>query len=103
MPLDKEFDIWTSDCGWDPHSLRRPSESTIRSRDHEAIIEHEFHKACGNQPNIFTLYLGSLGVVYTEEPAGVMIRGYGRDIDREPLDDYDGGGVYAEASWATPT
>ena len=68
--LDGEFDAWASDCGWDPESLRRASETAIRSRHHEAIIEHESHKACGNQPNIFTLFLGSLGVVYTVEPVG---------------------------------
>ena len=28
-----------------------------------------------------------------------MIRGYGWEIDREPIDDYDGGGFYAEALW----
>ena len=37
------------------------------------------------------------------EPSEVMIRGYGWKIDHEPLDDYDGGGFYAEASLALNT
>ena len=53
----------------------------------------------GDQPDIFMLSFGSVDVFYTVEPVEVMIRGYGWQIDHEPLDDYDGGGFYAEASW----
>ena len=97
--LDEAFDGWASDCGWEPQSLRRASEQAIRSRHHDAIIAHESDKARGNQPDIFTLSLGSVDVIYTLEPREVVIRGYGWEMDHEPLDDYDGGGFYAEASW----
>ena len=97
--LDREFDGWASECGWDPQSLRLASEQAIRSRSHEAIIEHEANKARTNQPDIFTLSLASVDVYYTVEPVEVMIRGYGWEIDHEPIGDLDGGGFYAEASW----
>ena len=97
--LDRAFDGWASECGWDSQSLRLASEQAIRSRHHEAIIEHETNKARGNQPDIFTLSLASVDVYYTMEPVEVMIRGYGWEIDHEPLGDLDGGGFYAEASW----
>ena len=99
LALDAAFDGWASDCGWEPQSLRRASEQAIRSRHHDAVIAHESDKARGNQPDIFTLSLGSVDVIYTVEPREVVIRGYGWEIDHEPLDDYDGGGFYAEASW----
>ena len=97
--LHREFGDWASECGWDPQSLRLASEQAIRSRHHEAIIEHEANKARGNQPDIFTLSLASVDVYYTMEPVEVMIRGYGWEIDHEPLGNLDGGGFYAEASW----
>lgn len=97
--LERGFDDWASECDWDPKMLRLASEQAIRSRHHEAIIEHEANKARDKQPDIFTLSLASVGVYYTVDPVEVMIRGYGWEIDHEPLDDFDGGGFYAEASW----
>lgn len=101
--LTDAFDEWLSDCGWKPQSLRRASERAIRNRHHEATIKHEANKARGNQPDIFTLSLGSVDVYYTVHPAEVVIRGYGWKIDYEPLGDFDGGGFYADASWSRPT
>ena len=98
--LDEAFDGWAKACGWDPLSLRQASEQPIRSRHHEAFIEHESHRASGSQPNVYTLSLGSVEVVYTIESLEVMIRGYGWEIDHEPFDDYDGGGFYTENSWS---
>ena len=101
--LNDAFDGWAADCGWDVLSLRRASEHAIRSRHHDALIERKSHRARGNQPDIFTLSLGSVDVIYTVELLEVMIRGYGWEIDGEPLDDYDGGGFYAEVSWEPST
>lgn len=101
--LTDALDDWLSDCGWKPHSLRRASEQAIRSRHHEAIIEHEANRARGNQPDIFSLSLGSANVYYTVESVELVIRGYGWEIDHEPLGDLDGGGFYADASWSRPT
>lgn len=101
--LNDAFDGWAADCGWDSQSLRNASERAICFRHHEAIIAHEFHKARGNQPDICTLSLGSVDVIYTVEPLEVVIRGYGWEIDREPLDHGDGGGFYAEVSWEPST
>ena len=97
------FDGWLSGSGWEPHSLGFAGEQAIRNRHHEATIEHEANKARGNQPDIFTLSLGSVDVYYTVHPAEVVIRGYGWKIDYEPLGDFDGGGFYADASWSRPT
>jgi hypothetical protein len=97
--LDKSLDAWASECDWDPESLRQTSELAIRTRHHEAIIERESPKARGNRPDVFSLSLGSVQVFYTVECTEVMIRGYGWEIDREPLDDFDGGGFYSETSW----
>ena len=37
---------------------------------------------------------------YTVEPFEIVIRGYGYEIDHEPLDDFDGGGFYADNAWS---
>jgi hypothetical protein len=99
LALDEAFDDWAVACGWEPQPLRHASEQAIRSRHHDAVISHECYKARGNHPDVFTLSLGSVEVIYTVEPREVVIRGYGWEIDHEPLDDYDGGGFYSEASW----
>ena len=98
--LDREFDDWALDCGLDAQSLRLASERAIRNRHHEAIIEHESHKARGKQPDVFSLSLGPANVYYTVEPLEIMIRGYGYEIDHEPLDYRDGGGFYADSAWS---
>lgn len=98
--LDQAFDDWAAACGWDPQSLRQASEQAIRGRHHEATIEHEAHKARGIQPDIFSLSLGSVNVYYTVEPTEIVIRGYGYEIDHEPLDYRDGGGFYADNAWS---
>jgi len=98
--VEEEYDNWAVACGCDPEYLRQASEEAIRTRHHEAIIVYETHRAHGNQPDIFTLSLGSVDVIYTVEPSEVMIRGYGGDVEGEPLDDVSGGGFYVDASWS---
>ena len=100
--LDETFDGWATECGWEPHRLRQASEKAIRTRHHEARIDHDAHRARGWQPDIWTLSLGSVDVIYTVEPEAVVIRGYIWDLDREPLDDFDGGGCYTEFAWNLP-
>lgn len=93
------FQDWAAAAGYNSIQLRINTEQAIRTRHHEAFIEHESHKASGTQPDVFTLSLGSIDVYYTIEPPGVVVRGYAWEIQGEPLDDYDGGGFYPEASW----
>ncbi len=99
VALHETFDDWASVCGQHAQSLQCASEHAIRTRHHEATIDHEAHRARGNQPDILTLSLGSVCVFYTIEPNQVMIRGYGWELNHTPADDFDGGGFYAEASW----
>lgn len=101
--LEESFDDWASACGWDARSLRQATERAIRTCHHEAAVDNRPYKTSANQPDVFNLSLGSVQVFYTVEPLGVMIRGYGWEIDREPLDDFDGGGYYAEVSWSCST
>ena len=97
--LEESFDAWASACGRTSRFLRQATEHVIRSRHQEAIVEHESHKARGNQPDVFTLPLGPVVVFYSVESSAVLIRGYGWKPEEEPVDDFDGGGFYAEASW----
>ena len=92
--LNESFEDWASACGWKPQALRQATEQAVRTRHAEARIDHESHKAGDGQPDIVTLSLGSVDVFYTVEHVEIVIRGYGWEIDREPLDDFDGGGFY---------
>ena len=86
---------WVYACGGEPAKLIEATEAGIHTRHHEAIIEHESHRARGPQPDIFTLELGSVWVHYTLEPHPV-VRGYGWD----PVDEHDSGGFLSwEFSW----
>lgn len=97
--LEECFDDWAAACGFDPQSLRQASEQAIHIRHHEAIIEHESHKARGIRPDVFSLSLGSVNVYYTVEPRDIVIRGYSYELGHEPLDDFDGGGFYMDNAW----
>lgn len=101
--VDSAFEGWAEECRWNPTELRRASETAIRERHSQAVIEHETHRAHGRQPDIFQLDLGSsVQVIYTVEPHGVVIRGYCHEIQGEPRDDFDGGGFYSEYEWSLP-
>ena len=94
--LNDQFADWAAACNWHPRLLRKATEKAIRTRHQEATIKHESHRAKGRQPDIWTLSLGSVEVIYTVQPHAVVIRGYGWDLHREPLDDFDGGGHYPD-------
>jgi hypothetical protein len=100
--FDDTFDGWAAECGWEPKSLRRASEKAIRTRHHEATHRHEANKARGRQPDIWHLSLGTVWVIYTVEPHAVVVRGYAWDLDRKPLDAFDGGGHYCDFEWSLP-
>lgn len=99
--LDSQYDCWAKDCKQSPQQLRQMSEEAIRTRHHEAKIE-DGHEADGRQPDILTLQLGTIEMFYTIETHAVVIRGYGWELDREPLDDFDGGGFFCDNHWHLP-
>lgn len=83
-----------------PRRFWELTELAIRTRPSEAYIAHESDRARGSQPDIFTLGLSEkVSVMYTIEEDGVVVWGYGLELDREPLDDADGGFCFHEASW----
>ena len=98
LAIDESIDYWAFECGCDSRALKRATETAIQNRHDQATIKDESHRARGNQPDIFTLSLGSACVFYTVEPKQVLVRGYGWEVDH-PLDDFDGGGFYCEPSW----
>jgi hypothetical protein len=102
VALDRSFDGWAEECHWQPDELRRASEQAIRTRHDEAEIPDESYAARGRQPDIWHLSLGNVTVIYTIETHAVVIRGYCWDLDREPLDDFDGGGHYCDYEWTLP-
>ena len=85
--------------GWSPQRLREATEEAITTRHHEAFFEHESDKARGNRPDVFSLRIDSVQVFYTVQQDIVMVRGYGWKLNREPLDDMDGGGFYCDNDW----
>jgi hypothetical protein len=96
--LEDLFDGWASACGWEPDALRLATTSAIRRRHRDAIIEHEANRARGRQPDVWTLDLGGVRVIYTVEPKAVMVRGYTWDVTETSAPD-DGGGHYTECDW----
>lgn len=100
--LEESFGDWARTMGLMPALLRKVSELAIRRSHHEAFIEDESREARGRQPDIFTLWIDPFKLYYTIEPHAVVIRGYGWDIKGEPLDDFDGGGLYCEYEWSLP-
>lgn len=97
--LVEELGIFAEQFGYSVDELRELSETAIRTRWHEAYIEHVAYRANGRQPDVWTLRLGPNYVYFTVELHAVVIRGYGYDIDHEPLDDRDGGYFYCDNAW----
>ncbi len=106
--LPIEYHLAVKECFWElaadlalpPHLFWKHTEEVIRTRHAEAFIEHESHRARGQQPDIFTLKLSErIWVVYTVEAGRVVVRGYGQQLDHEPLDDFDGGFFFWDAAW----
>ena len=105
ITVNGEFDGWATWCGTTPSRLRKATEQSLRTRQHEAFIEHESHKARGRQPNIYTLDLGLtpwVEVFYTIEPHAIVVRGYAWEISGEPLDDRGCGYFYSDNEWHLP-
>src|SRR6478752_648535 len=94
--LHRSFRGWAVECSYEPWELRRISKHAIRTRHQLAALLHRAH---GRQPDVFSLDLGNARVIYTIEDRAVVIRGYTWDLDREPLDDFDGGGHFTEFAW----
>ena len=92
--VSDSFDGWAAGCGFHPETLRRATEFEIRNRHHEAIPEDARYKHRPDSADIYRLSLGTVDVYYSIEPSEVVVRGYGWEIPREPLDDHDGGGYY---------
>lgn len=49
---DRQFDAWASDCRWKPLALRKTSINAIRTRHHQARIDHVADLARGLQPDV---------------------------------------------------
>lgn len=97
--LEEELPALAAEIGISPERLRALTETAVRTRRDAAYFSHESHRATGRQPDIFTLDLGPAVMFFTVESHAVVIRGYGYEIDREPLDDRDGGYFYCDADW----
>jgi hypothetical protein len=83
--LEQAYDGWAAEIGEKPLRLRQLTERAIRTRHDEAQIRH----------GICELQLNSCVVYFSIEADAVLVRGYGWDIPREPLDDLDGGGFWS--------
>lgn len=98
--LDEHFSDWARDCGMEPIRLREASEMAIRERHNTEGAVGEVDRATEYQPDIFNLNLSSqVQVFYTIEERGVVIRGYAWELQREPLNELDGGSYYCEPNW----
>ncbi len=92
--LDSDFECWAESCGREPAELRRMTETAVCTHHHAAVIE-ECHKAHHGRPDTFTLLFEGLTIFYSLQEGCIFIRGYGYEIDGEPMDDFDGGGFYS--------
>lgn len=90
------FDGWAVGCGWRPETLRRATEFRIRNCHHQSIPEDHRYKPRPESPDIFRLNIGTVDVYYSRESHGFVVRGYGWDIEHEPVDDNDGGGYFTD-------
>jgi len=70
-------------------------QAAIRARSHQAVIEHESDRACGLQPDIFTLRTLRFAIHYTIETAAIVVRGY----SYRTADSGDGGGTFHDHEW----
>lgn len=87
---------WAESCGYKPRALWRATRRAVLTRHAEAVI---WNSERVGEPPVFQLSLGRASVFYTIESHGIVIRGYGWEIDGEPLDDFDGGGYFVEHDW----
>jgi hypothetical protein len=104
--IEDKFDLWADSLRYDPDRLRKASLKAVRTRHHEAFINHPSERANDRQPNIYTLAIPGGNAVYSDEPQAMVIRGYTYQIYRKPLDDFDGGFHITDYEWhpfLTPT
>ena len=98
----EDFSPWASLCGCRPGVLRQRTLQAIRMRHSQATFEHRSHRRHRRQPAIYSLSLNpgsNVSVYYTIERRQVIVRGYGVDLGREPLDDFDAGGFHPDLAW----
>lgn len=93
--LEQAYDDWATEIGEKPLRLRQLTEDAIRTRHHDARIQHDSLRATEQRSDIYELPLDSYVVYFSIDADAVMVRGYGWDIPREPLDDFDGGGFWS--------
>jgi hypothetical protein len=98
----RDLDTLAQQFGYEPTELCWVTEKAIREHHRQATIE-EGHYALGRQPDVYNLKFSTLYVYYTIESQAVVVRGDGWDLDRDPLDDFDGGGYYCDYEWMLPS
>lgn len=97
--LDDALECWLEEWDLDGSWLRTATETAIRTRHHDAVIE-EWHRARRDPyahrdyPDVFTICLGPVVAYYSIEPTAIMVRGYGRDLPDDADLGFDGGGVF---------
>lgn len=99
IALDHALGCWLEEWELDGTWLRTATETAIRTRHHDAVIE-EHHKAHHDPvahrdlPDIFTICLGPVVAYYSIEPTAIMVRGYGRDLPDDADIHADGGACF---------
>ncbi len=98
--VERIFDGLADDCGWKTRLLRQAGERAIRTRHHEAKLNHEADRGRNRRPDVYFLSLDAkTHVFYSIELHAVVIRGYAWELDHEPRDDFEGGGYYGDNDW----
>jgi len=90
--VEQLFEAYAEGVGLKPDRLRQTTLKAIRTHHREAIIEHPCQRGDELGPDCYTLRRESFSIYFSIEPHAVVVRGYGWEIDGEPLDDFDGGG-----------
>ncbi|MCG3132481.1 MAG: hypothetical protein FLDDKLPJ_03331 [Phycisphaerae bacterium] len=97
--LVDDLPAFAMEIGYSLSGLRNATQTAIRNRIDDAYISHESDRGRGQRPDILSLDIGQARVHFTIEAHVVMVRGYSYDIDREPLDNRDGGYFYVDNAW----
>lgn len=94
-----DIEIIAQELELDPAELRRLTIEAIQNRHEEGFISHPCYIAHTDSfgrtyPTIYDLKMGAFLLHFSYESEGIMVRGFTWSIDREPLDDRDGGWIY---------
>ncbi len=84
---------YVADSGRASREVCEDIEQGVRTRHGEAIIEHPADRGAAFGEDVYSLVLDAFGVYFTYKPNTIEIRGLSWPLDREPLDDADGGGI----------